>query len=92
MEITWRPVRVGVGSLDEEGQMVLVDGKLVAILVHLTNPYNTPELRGKWVVEVGFGPLSEKHELFSTLEEAEAWVLQHYFAERKRGSGQTLQS
>ena len=71
--------------------MVLVNGKLVAILVHLTGSYNTPGLQGKWFVEVGFGPLSEKHELFSTIEEAEDWVLQHYFAERKRGSGQTLQ-
>ena len=72
--------------------MVLVDGKLVAILVHLTGPYDTPELHGKWFVEAGFGPLSENHELFFTLEEAEAWVLRHYLTERKRGSGQTLQS
>jgi hypothetical protein len=92
MEISWRPVRVGVGSLVEEGQMVLVDGILVAILVHLTSLYNTPEMRGKWFVEVGFGPLNGKHELFSTLEEAEDWVLRHYLAERKRGSGRSLQS
>ena len=72
--------------------MILVNGRLVAILVHLTGSYNTPELRGKWFVEMGFGPLSEKHELFSNREEAEAWVLQHYLAERKRGSGPTLLS
>jgi hypothetical protein len=92
MDITWRPVRVGTGSSDEEGQMVLVNGRLVAILVHLTGPYDTPDLQGKWFVEAGFGPLAQKHELFSTLEEAEDWVLQHYLAERKRGSGRTLQS
>ncbi len=92
MEITWRPVRVGVGSSDEEGRMVLVNGKLVAILVHLTGAYDNPELRNKWFVEAGFGPLSEKHELFSTWEEAEAWVRQHCEAKGRRGSGRTLQS
>jgi hypothetical protein len=90
MDITWRPVRVGVGSLVEEGRMVLVNGTLVALLVHLTGPYDTPELHGKWFVEAGFGPHSDKQELFSTLEEAEDWVLQHYLAERKQGSGRTL--
>ena len=67
--------------------MVLVNGKLVAILVHLTGPYETPELQGKWFVEAGFGPLAEKHELFATWEEAEAWVCQGCQAVRKRGSG-----
>ena len=72
--------------------MILVDGKLAAILVHLTGEYETLQLRNKWFVEAGFGPLSGKHGLFSTVEEAEEWVLQHYRAQRKRGSGQTLHS
>lgn len=46
--------------------MVLVDGTLVAVLVHPTGPYDTPALRDKWFVEAGFGALSDKHELFST--------------------------
>ncbi len=92
MKITWKPVCVGVGNRDEDGRMVMVNGKLVAILVHLTGPYETPELRDKWFVEAGFGPLLGKHELFSTWEEAEAWVHQHYEAERKRGSGRPLHS
>jgi hypothetical protein len=45
MEIMWRPIRVGVDSFDEEGQRVLVDATLVAVLVHLTSPFNNPELR-----------------------------------------------
>ena len=92
MEISLQPVRVSVGPLDEEGQMVLVDDTLVAVLVHLTGPYDNPHLHGKWFVQMGLGPLSEGDEVFSTLEEAEDWVLQHYLAERKRGSGRTLQS
>jgi hypothetical protein len=92
MKITWQPVQVGLGSFEEEGLIVLVDGRLVAILVHLTGPYDSLELRNKWFVEAGFGPLSEKHELFSTLDEAEAWVRQHCEAKGIRGSGRTLQS
>ena len=92
MESTWKPVRVGVGNRDEDGRMVMVNGRLVAILVHLTGPYDTPELRGKWFVEAGFGPISGKHELFSTWEEAEAWVHQHCQPARKQGSGRPLHS
>lgn len=92
MEVTSQPVRVSVGPLDEEGQMVLVDGTVVAVLVRLTGPYDNPHLHGKWCVQRGFGPLSEGDDLFSTLQEAEDWVLQHYLAERKHGSGRILQS
>jgi urocanate hydratase len=83
---------VAVGALEEEGQMVLVDGTLVAVLVHLTCRYDNPHLQGKWFVEAGLGPLSEKGECFSTIEEAEEWVLQLYLAERYRGSGRILPS
>jgi hypothetical protein len=89
MDIALRPIQVGVGSHVEEGRIVLVNGKLVAILVCLTGPYDTPGLQGKWFVEAGFGSLSEKHELFSTWEEAEAWVRHHCQATRKGGSGPT---
>ena len=92
MEIRLQPVRVSVGPLDEEGQMVLVDGTLVAVLVHLTGPYDDPHLHGKWCVQRGFGPLSEGDEVFSTLQEAEDWVLQHYLAERTQGTRRSLQS
>ena len=48
MEFMWRPVRVDVGSFDEEGQMALVDGTLVAILVNRTSPFNSPERQRSW--------------------------------------------
>ena len=92
MEISLQPVRVSVGPLDEEGQMVLVDGTLVAVLVRLTGPYDEPHLHGKWCVQRGFGPRSEGDEVFSSLKEAEDRVVQHYLAERKQDTGRTLQS
>ena len=48
MEFMWRPIRVGVDSFDEEGQMALVDGTLVAILVHRTSPFNNPKRQRSW--------------------------------------------
>ena len=87
MEISLQPIRVAVGPLHEEGRMVLVDGALVAVLVHLAGSYDNPHLRGKWFVQMSLGPLAERDACFSSLEEAEEWVLQHYLAERNRGSG-----
>jgi len=90
MEVKLHPVRVAIGALEEEGQMVLVDGTLVAVLVHLTGSYDNPDLQGKWIVQMGLGLLSDSDECFPTLEEAEDWVLQHYLRDRKRASGQVL--
>ena len=72
--------------------MVLVQGKLVAVLVFLADNYETPELQGKWFVEAGFGCLRGKHEIFSTLEEAEAWIRQQCGSDAQRGSGLTFLS
>lgn len=66
--------------------MVLVNGRLVAILVHLSEQYEDPELRGRWFVEAGFGPLFGKHEIFSTPEEAEAWIRQHFGTLKDHGA------
>ena len=86
MEISLQRIRVAVGPLHEEGRMALVDGTLVAVLVYLAGSYDNPHLRGKWFVQM-LGPVAERDGCFSTLEEAEEWVLQHYLAERNRGSG-----
>jgi hypothetical protein len=56
MEIALQPIQVAVGPLEEEGQMVLVNGTLVAVLVHLTCRYDNPHLQGKWIVQAGLGP------------------------------------
>jgi hypothetical protein len=53
MEIMWRPIRVGIASFDEQGQMVLVDGTRAAILVHLTSPSNKLELQRSWTSGLG---------------------------------------
>jgi hypothetical protein len=92
MDITFQPVRVAAGFCDGEGQMVLVDGTLVAVLVRLTASNDNPDAQGQWFVQAGFGPLSETHELFSTLEDAEDWVLHRSLAQRNPGSGRIVVS
>ena len=90
MDITLQPIRIAVGPLNEEGYMVLVDGTLVAVLAHLTGPYDNPHLEGQWIVQMGLGLLSDSDECFPTLREAEDLVLQHYLKHRERASGQVL--
>jgi hypothetical protein len=76
VEVTWQPIRVETGSSEEDGRLVLVDGKLVAVLVRLSDEHPQPELHGHWFVEAGCGPIFERHEVFPTFEDAVAWVRQ----------------
>jgi hypothetical protein len=53
MSLTLQPVRVGTGS-DEEGMLVFDDDqRLVAVLTHLGNQYDS--VSGHWYLEAGFG-------------------------------------
>jgi len=75
--VAFKPVRVETGSADEDGRLVFADGKLVAVLVRLSDEHEEPELRGTWFLEVGFGWwLDDRNEVFPTLENAEAWIAQ----------------
>jgi hypothetical protein len=79
---------VNTGSLDEEGRLVLVNGKLVAVLVRLSDEHPQPELHGAWFIEAIFGLISGKGSVFPTYEEAEAWVCQRFEDKEKGRSGQ----
>lgn len=70
--IELRPIRVRTGSKDEEGRLVLVDGELAAVLVRLDDEMHGAD-RGKWFLEVSFGP-QRRADPFATLEDAEAWL------------------
>jgi hypothetical protein len=72
------PIRVETGTPEEDGRLVLVNGKLVAVVVHLSDDHLMPDLQGKWSVEAGFGPLLEKYRVFPTFEAVEAWVSQSF--------------
>jgi hypothetical protein len=74
MTITLQPISVATGSQDEDGRLVLLDGKLVAVLVHLVDEVHET-MRGAWYVEAGFGPCAASTaRSFASLEEAERWA------------------
>ena len=67
-------VKVATGSDDEDGRLVLVQGRLVAVLVRLDDATHGPA-RGQWSLEAGFnGVDSVKPPLFANLEAAERWI------------------
>jgi hypothetical protein len=73
MSIHLQPVRVGTDSPDEEGQLVLADGRLVAVLVHLSDEYEADA--GKWFLEAGFGRVDHPNApKFDSLDEAQTWI------------------
>jgi hypothetical protein len=75
MLITTETTLVITGSPDQEGVLVFVDERLAAVLVRLAHVSHPAQMRGKWFLEAGFGPCaSSSQKLFSSLEEAEAWI------------------
>ena len=73
-QITFQPIEVLTASEDREGYLVLVNGKLAAVLVRLSDEAHKPLLRGAWYIEAGFGLLDGRHELFASLQEAIASI------------------
>ncbi len=73
MPLILEPARVETGSTDEEGYLVRADGRLVAVLVRLSDVQG--ELAGSWFLEAGFGRcVSVDGPVFESLTEAEAWI------------------
>ena len=78
VEITWLPMRVETGTPEENGRLILVNGKLAAVFVHLSDDHLIPDLQGKWFLEAGLGPHFEEYKVFSTFEAVEAWVRESF--------------
>lgn len=76
LELLLHPVPVHTGSGDEDGQLVLADGRLVAVLVRLGDAAHAG-LLGAWFLEAGFGPCSQAAPpLFTDLDAAQDWIRQ----------------
>jgi hypothetical protein len=74
-ELSFRPLPLLITGEEREGQLVLADGKLVAVLVRLNGDAPSPELVGRWFLDTAFDPLdaSGTH-IFADLEQAGRWV------------------
>ena len=72
--LEFHPLLVNTCSADEEGRLIVVDGRLVGVLVQLQADEQATR-RGQWNLEAGFGPLAGyAPEPFGDLEEARRWI------------------
>lgn len=72
--IAFQDVKVATGSADEEGRLVLADGRLVAVIVRLDDESHGVT-RGQWSVEAGFdGVDSAKPPVLADLDAVRVWV------------------
>ena len=72
--VSLRPMTVCRSIADKHAALALVDGYLAAVLVRLDDEAHR-EFRGKWFVEIGFGPFDVRPPpLFETLTAVEEWI------------------
>jgi hypothetical protein len=73
MTLEMRTVRVDTGGPDEEGRLVFVADRLVAVLVQLSDQHQ--DAAGQWFLEHGFGRLNKPTlPVFVDLEVAQRWI------------------
>lgn len=73
MNFTLLPVLVGTGTADEDGRLVFYGGKLVAVLVRLSDEHGS--MAGRWFLERGFGRLDAPcPPAFDGLDPACTWI------------------
>jgi hypothetical protein len=77
LDISFKPIPVLIDGHDTDGNLILSDGQLTAVIVRLDGESHEPEHKGLWNLEAGFGKCAVRYApLFKTPEEAEAWVEQ----------------
>ena len=75
--ISFQAIPILIDGHDTQGQLVLMDGQLVAVLARLDGDAHDAAMKSWWNLEAGFGPCQAIGDnLFQTLNDAEAWVRQ----------------
>ena len=75
LNVTFIPMCVLIDGHDTDGNLVLADHQLAAVIVRLDGTHHNPEHKGLWHLEAGFGRCSTRDApLFKTPDEAGAWV------------------
>jgi hypothetical protein len=74
--ITFQAIPILIDGHDTQGQLVLADGELTAVLARLDGDAHDPKQKGWWHLEAGFGRCNAANSLvvFERLEEAGPWV------------------
>jgi hypothetical protein len=77
MAVRLQPVTVGTGP-DEEGMLVFVHDRLVAVLVRLSEIHEGLGVAGQWFLETGYGLRSgARAPTFGDLAAAQTWITEH---------------
>ena len=77
LNISFKRIPVLIDGHDTDGNLILSDGQLTAVIVRLDGESHEPEHKGFWNLEAGFGKCAVRYApLFKTPEEAGAWVEQ----------------
>jgi len=72
--VAFQPIVIG-DSTDNDGRLVFVAERLVAVLVRLTDQLHGQDV-DSWFVEAAFGPLSDSAtRIFVALEQVEEWIV-----------------
>jgi hypothetical protein len=73
MAASFQEVTLDTGGADDQAVLVMRDGRLVAVLSHLSDIHD--ELAGMWFVETLFGNLPHKpRHTFTSPNEFAAWL------------------
>jgi len=74
MNVSLHSLSVLTGSGDIQGELLMVDEQLAAVVVRLEDAEHGP-MRGAWFLEAGFGPCAVAGGVyFASLDEAAEWV------------------
>ena len=77
-DLMLQPMPLFTGSADEDGRLVTIGGRLIAVLVRLQDPMHA-DLVGRWYLEAGFGPCAEATApTFATLDAAQDWITERF--------------
>jgi hypothetical protein len=82
-QITLQPVQIEALCVDSAGRLAFADGKLVAVLVRLSEElHSTDGKAGQWCLEAGLGPCAVNvlSVRFDSLEAARGWVAERISA------------
>jgi len=72
MTLEFHPIIVATGSADREGALVLWKGRLLAVLVRLSDQHGAES--GRWFLEHGFGRFDQPvYKAFPDLNAAQEW-------------------
>jgi hypothetical protein len=55
LTISFQPMRVLIDGHDSDGRLILANDQLAAVIVRLDGQIHTPEQKGLWHLEAGFG-------------------------------------